>query len=177
MATGVPGRPAVTPLSTARLSFRRMSDRDLDDMVRLLGDPAVMAHYPRPKTRVEALAWIRWNECGYARDGHGLWVIEDSSGELVGDCGLTWQTVDGVEELEVGYHVLADRQGEGLATEAAAACLAFAREQGHEQVIAIIRPENVPSRRVAEKIGLTLDRETEMNDLHVVVYAGDLASL
>ena len=163
-----------TPIPSARLTFRRMSESDLDDMARLLGDDAVMAHYPRPRTRDEALAWIRWNERGYARDGLGLWILEDKEGEFVGDCGLTWQTVDGVEELEVGYHVLPCRQGEGLASEAAAACLAFAHGLGRRRVIAIIRPDNLASRRVAEKIGLTLDRETVKDGLPVVVYAGDL---
>ena len=165
---------AGTPPPSARLTFRRMSESDLDDMARLLGDEMVMAHYPRPRTRDEALDWIRWHERGYARDGFGLWIIEDRAGEFVGDCGLTWQTVDGTEELEVGYHVLPERQGEGLASEAAAACLAFARALGKRRVIAIIRPHNWASRRVAEKIGLVLDRESVKSDLPVVVYALDL---
>ncbi len=148
-----------------------MDDGDLDDMARLLGDPVGMAHYPRPRTRDEALAWIEWNQRGYASDGFGLWVIEDANGDFVGDCGLTWQTVDGVRELEVGYHVLPHRQGEGLASEATAACLAFARGRGVRRVIAIIRPDNVASRRVAEKIGLALDRETVVHDLPVGVLA------
>lgn len=165
---------ALTPSPTARLGFRRMAESDLDAMAGLLGDPVVMAHYPRPKTRAEALAWIHWNERGYADDGLGLWIVEDRAGGFVGDCGLTWQTVDGVKELEVGYHVLARLQGEGLGSEAAAACVEFARELGHQRVIAIIRPDNQPSRRVAEKIGLVLDRETVMNDLPVVVYGVDV---
>jgi RimJ/RimL family protein N-acetyltransferase len=164
----------LTPAPTTRLIFRRMAEADLDDLAHLLGDEVVMAHYPRPKTRDEALAWIHWNQRGYARDGMGLWIIEDHEGEFVGDCGLTWQTVDGAEELEVGYHVLARRQGAGLASEAASACLAFAHQQGVKRVIAIIRPDNLPSRRVAEKGGLVLDRETVVNDLPVVVYAVDI---
>jgi RimJ/RimL family protein N-acetyltransferase len=70
--------------------------------------------------------------------------------------------------------VLPHRQGEGLATEAAAACLAFAQGLGKRRVIAIMRPDNGASRRVAAKIGLTLDREAVKNDLAVVVYAADL---
>ncbi|PUA83157.1 GNAT family N-acetyltransferase [Nocardioides currus] len=159
------------PPPTRRLTFRRMVEDDLDAMARLLGDPVVMAHYPRPKTRDEALAWIEWCRRGYARDGFGLWVIEDHDGGFVGDCGLTWQRLDGVDELEVGYHVVADRQGEGLGSEAAAACVDFARSRGVERVIAIIRPDNRASRRVAEKVGLELDRTSVMHDLDVVVYA------
>jgi len=112
--------PDLLPVSP-RLTFRRMTPADLDDMASLLGSPEVMAYYARPKTRDEAAAWISWNEANYARDGFGLWVLHDSSGAFVGDCGLTWQVVDGVEDLEVGYHVLPRFQGLGLATEAARA--------------------------------------------------------
>ncbi len=149
-----------------------MTDDDLDDMARLLGDPLVMAHYPRPKTRDEAQDWIGWNRSNYRRDGLGLWIIDNQHGRFVGDCGLTWQTVDGQTDLEVGYHVLPAFQGQGLATEGAAACLKTARALGHRRVIAIIRPSNVASQRVAMKVGMRLERRTQMDSGVVVdVYA------
>ncbi len=158
--------------SSPRLAFRRMDEDDLDDVARLLGDPVVMEHYPAPKSRDEATAWIRWNVDGYARDGFGLWLLHDVDGRFVGECGLTWQRVDGVEDLEIGYHLLPDRQGAGFATEAASACRDIARERGIERLIAIVVPENLPSRRVAEKVGLQLEKETTVHDRAVVVYAG-----
>lgn len=157
--------------ASARLAFRRMGPADLDDLHRLLGDPEVMAHYPRPKDRDEARAWIEWNQRGYARDGFGLWVLHDLEGRFVGDCGLTWQVVDGVERLEVGYHLLPAHQGRGLATEAAAACRDLARSRGIDHLVAIIRPDNTPSRRVAERTGMVLERETvHSSGLEVVLY-------
>lgn len=54
------------PGPTGRLRFREMSDADLDPMADLLGDAEAMRYYPRPKTRDEALGWIRWNERNYA---------------------------------------------------------------------------------------------------------------
>jgi RimJ/RimL family protein N-acetyltransferase len=146
--------------TSPRLTFRRMGAADLDEVARLLGDPAVMVHYPRPKTREEAADWIAWNQRGYARDGFGLWLLHDRDGTFVGECGLTWQRVDGVEELEVGYHLLPAHQGQGLATEAAAACRDLARERGIRRLVAITVPDNHPSQAVAERIGLTLDRVT-----------------
>ncbi|HEY7047061.1 MAG TPA: GNAT family N-acetyltransferase [Jatrophihabitantaceae bacterium] len=146
--------------TSPRLTFRRMTPADLDDMAALLGSSEVMAYYPRPKTRDEAAAWIAWNEENYARDGLGLWILHDSSGAFVGDCGLMWQVVDGVEDLEVGYHVLPRFQGLGLATEAALACREFARSRGIERLIAIIHPDNRPSQRVAEKMGLSAEKDT-----------------
>ncbi|MCP2328389.1 RimJ/RimL family protein N-acetyltransferase [Hamadaea flava] len=137
-----------------------MTADDLDDMAGLLGDPAVMRYYPSPKTRAEALAWIEWNQRLYREHGYGLWVVTLlDTGEFVGDCGLTPQEIEGVVELEVGYHVRTDLQGLGYATEAAAACRDYARDVlGAERLIAIIRPDNRPSQRVAEKIGLPLER-------------------
>lgn len=143
------------PRDTPRLRFRPMRPADLDDMAGLLGDAAVMEFYAAPKTREQAAAWIAWNERNYATDGFGLWIIETHEGEFVGDCGLTWQDVNGVRKVEVGYHVGVAHQGQGLATEAAQACLDFARRQPDlREVVAIIHPSNRASQRVAEKIGM-----------------------
>lgn len=143
------------PADTARLRFRPMTQSDLPDMEALLGDPAVMAYYPAPKSRDEARAWIAWNQSNYAEHGFGLWIIETLDGEFVGDCGLTWQSVNGHSELEVGYHVRTALQRRGFATEAAAACRDFARDStGAARLVAIIHPDNDASRRVAEKIGM-----------------------
>jgi RimJ/RimL family protein N-acetyltransferase len=150
------------PADTARLTFAAMTENDLDDLAALLGDPEVMRHYPRPKTRYEAQNWITWNQDLYDRVGFGLWVIRSrETGEFVGDCGLTPQDVDGVTETEIGYHVRTEFQGRGYATEAATACRDHAREQlGVRRLIAIIDPANVASQRVAEKIGLRHEHDT-----------------
>ena len=148
-----------------------MGPDDLDAMARLLGDPEVMAHYPRPRTRDEAAQWIRWNQDNYARDGFGLWLLHDLDGTFVGDCGLTWQLVDGVEDLEIGYHLLPEFQGQGLATEAATACLDLARARGIQRLIAIIAPDNLASRRLAERVGLALEKETTKSGLPVQVFS------
>ena len=155
------GMPAPPP--TLRLGFREMTPDDLDDMAALLGDPQVMRYYTSLKSRREALAWIGWNQRLYREHGVGLWLLElRDTGEFVGDCGLTPQEVDGVTELEVGYHVRAALQGRGLATEAAAACRDYAREVlGVDRLIAIVDPHNRPSQRVAEKLGLVVERASD----------------
>jgi [ribosomal protein S5]-alanine N-acetyltransferase len=111
-------------------------------------------------------SWIERNRQRYARDGHGLWaMILKSSGELIGDCGLTVQRIDGANEIEIGYHVRRDLWGQGFATEAARACrdYGFARPPV-ERLISIIRPENLASRQVAEKIGMAVWKN--------IIYAG-----
>ncbi|WP_284977300.1 GNAT family N-acetyltransferase [Arthrobacter sp. efr-133-TYG-104] len=143
------------PQPTLRLRFRETTETDLDSMAALLGDLEVMLFYPAPKSRDEAAGWIHWNQENYAEHGYGLWIIETYEGEFVGDCGLTWQLVNGAQKLEVGYHVRSDLQGQGYATEAAIACRDYARDQLEAQeLIAIVHPENRASERVAEKIGM-----------------------
>ena len=161
---------------SARLAFRDMVPGDLDDMTLLLGDPEVMTYYPRPKTRTEAAQWIYWNRGLYKTHGYGLWLVTTRDGTFVGDCGLTPQIVDGVTELEVGYHVLPALQNRGYATEAAAASRDFARSVlGATRLIAIIHPDNRPSQRVAEKIGLHPEKRTKVHGgRDAVIYAAAL---
>jgi RimJ/RimL family protein N-acetyltransferase len=93
------------PPPTPQLAFREMTPDDLDDMAALLGDPEVMRYYPRPKNHDQASAWISWNQRLYRKHGYGLWLLSlRDTGRFVGDCGLTPQQVDGVTEIEVGYH-------------------------------------------------------------------------
>jgi RimJ/RimL family protein N-acetyltransferase len=144
----------MTPSDTRRLHFREMTDDDLDNMAAMLGDPEGMTFYTSPKSRSETQGWIDWNKINYAEYGFGLWIVETLEGTFVGDCGLTWQQVDGAPALEVGYHVRRDLQGRGYATEAAGACREYATRLGQPKLVAIIHPENVASQRVAERIGL-----------------------
>jgi RimJ/RimL family protein N-acetyltransferase len=152
----------MTVLTTQRLRLSEMDEGDLDDFAALLGDPEVMRYYPRPKTRAETLEWIGVNRRRYRETGHGLWTLrrrEDDA--FAGDCGLTIQRVDGVDELELGYHVVPAFQRTGLATEAARACRDHARDAlGARRVIAIVHPDNVASQRVAMNTGLMLEKRT-----------------
>ncbi len=152
-----------------------MSPDDLDEMADLLGDPQVMEYYPHPKDREEAARWINWNQRSYAADGLGLWVIETHDGEFIGDCGLTWQTVNESPALEIGFHVKASAQNLGFATEAAASCRDFASSHVlASRLVAIIHHNNRHSQRVAAKIGMHRDRTlTHSSPIHLV-YARDL---
>lgn len=153
-----------------------MTVDDLDGMAALLGDPEVMRYYPKPMSRNEAQGWIEWSQRLYREYGHGLWLVTlRDTGEFVGNCGLPAQNVEGVVQVEIGYLVRADLQGNGYATEAATACRDHARDiLGLERLIAIINPDNVPSQRVAEKLGLTLERSAIWKDQQVSIYAGKL---
>jgi ribosomal-protein-alanine N-acetyltransferase len=160
-------------LETSRLILREFCPDDADAIARVLSDPETMRFYPAPYDRTGVEEWIGRNLYRYTKDGHGLWaMILTANGDLIGDCGLIVQNVDGVDQVEIGYHVRRDLWRQGLATEAARAC----RDYGFshlsvERLISLIRPENLPSRRVSEKNGMTVWKETTRVGLPHLVYA------
>jgi [ribosomal protein S5]-alanine N-acetyltransferase len=144
-------------LETSRLILREFVPEDLDALEQVVCDAETMQFYPAPFDRSAAEQWIARNCRRYAEYGYGLWaMVLKASGEMIGDCGLTLQTVDVTEETEIGYHLRRDQWGRGLATEAARACRdhGFAR-LAVDRLVSIIRLENLPSRRVAGRIGMT----------------------
>lgn len=163
------------PRDTDRLRFREMTDADLDEVEAVLSAPDPARPDRRQRTRADAEHWVAWNQRNYAEHGFGLWVLETHDGQFVGDCGLTIQDVEGEPMVEVGYHVHLALRGQGLATEAAAAVRDAAGAGGVRHLVAIIRPENLPSQRVAEKIGLRLERRIFKNGGDALVFGADLA--
>jgi RimJ/RimL family protein N-acetyltransferase len=162
-----------TILETTRLRLREYTKRDVEELAAMFGDEETMRFYPRPKTRDEALAWIEWNLRLYSERGFGLWAMEViATSEFVGDCGLTPQTVEGVAEIEVGWHTKRAFWNQGFATEAALACRDLAFTQfGLKRLISIIDPENIASRSVAEKIGMLEEKITLHEGYPCVIYA------
>ena len=151
-----------------------MTPDDLDEVAAVLGAPDPVRPDRSGRTRADSERWIAWNQQNYADHGFGLWVVETHDGRFVGDCGLTIQDIEGEPHIEVGYHVARDLRGRGLASEAAAAVRAEATEARVEHLVAIIRPENLPSQRVAQKIGLRLERRVFKGGGDALVYGADL---
>jgi len=159
-------------LETPRLRLREFVPEDADALALILTDAETMRYYPVLFDQAGVEEWIARSRCRYTVNGHGLWaMILKSTGELIGDCGVTVQIVDGIDELEVGYHLRRDHWGQGYATEAARACRdwAFANRNA-DYVISLIRPENLPSCRVAERNSMSLWKEIIWRDLPHRVY-------
>jgi len=143
-----------TVLATERLRLRPLTPGDEPALFEVFADPAARRFYPRMASREAVRGWIEWNLRNYAAHGLGLWAVEPrAGGPLIGDCGLTYQDVEGRRELEIGYHVLAAERCKGYATEAARACLgyAFAATQA-PLVCSIVDPANDASRTVASRV-------------------------
>jgi RimJ/RimL family protein N-acetyltransferase len=159
-------------LETERLILREFVAEDADALARVLSDPEAMRYYPMSFDRKAVEEWIARNQRRCVVDGHGLWAMDlKSSGEMIGDCGITLQEVDGESLPEIGYHLRRNMWGQGLAIEAAQACRDYGFERLRvESMISLIRPENMPSWRVAEKNGMKVWKETIRSGLRHVVY-------
>jgi RimJ/RimL family protein N-acetyltransferase len=165
-------------LETPRLLLRRYTLEDVDALSEVICDHENMRFFPKRFEREDAVEWIEKNLRRYAEEGVGGWALivkdRNARGEFGGYCGLAYREVDGARELEVGYALARHCQGRGIATEGARACMDYAFQTlGVERVISLIRAENTPSRRVAERNGMVVEKETQWAEQpHLVYVAG-----
>ncbi|MFN0122536.1 MAG: GNAT family N-acetyltransferase [Blastocatellia bacterium] len=159
-------------LETERLRLRALREDDLDNLCAIFGDAETMRYYPKVYDREEVRDILAGQLRRFECYGGGVSAMElKSTGAFVGDCGLLYQEVEGVWELEVAYHVRRDHWGHGFAPEAARGCFAYGfAHYTVNRMISMIRPVNTPSRRVAEKNGLTLAREIFWRGFQHCVY-------
>ena len=145
-------------LQTPRLRLRELRETDADALHQVLGDPVAMSAYEHGFDRDETQEWIARQRQRYAADGFGLWAMElRTTGEVIGDCGITRQSNGDREVLEVGYHLVRREWGRGLATEAARGCVSWAFDHtGTDDVYAIVRDTNLASMNVAIRLGMTV---------------------
>jgi RimJ/RimL family protein N-acetyltransferase len=163
-------------LETERLLFRPFREGDLDDLAALYGDAEVMRFLgngnPRDreqtKERLDRMLG-HWREHGF-----GIWALSDKGGGFVGRCGVAYQHHP---DAELAYILARTYWGKGLATEAARAALKYAFEVvGVARVVAFARVENVASRRVLEKVGMSLVGTYAYGGFPAVLYAVDRPS-
>lgn len=153
-----------------------MALSDLDDLLKIFGDPKVMASFGvAPFNRQQMEGWLARNLKHQEEHGYGLFsVILKSEGLLIGDCGLEHMVVDGEQVTELGYDFRSDYWNQGFASEAAAAVRDHAFNVLHlPRLISLIRVGNAASRRVSEKIGMRLVAEITRNGIAYWKYAID----
>ena len=144
-------------IETERLYLREMTDGDFEALRRVLGDGDIMRHYPYAFDDERIRNWIARNRERYQIFGFGLWAVcRKDTGEMIGDCGLTMQIIDGQIRPEIGYHIRADHQRQGFAREAARAVRDWAFEHTpFGAVYSYMKAENIPSIRTALSYGCT----------------------
>jgi [ribosomal protein S5]-alanine N-acetyltransferase len=163
---------------TSRLLLRHFTMDDLDSLDAMHSDPEVARFIGGVKTREETRQRLKvWLE-EYERYGFSKWaVVLRSSGELIGRCGLSLEQIDGQSKWELGWTFARAHWGHGYATEAAAGAMEHCfRNRGLQHLISLIRPGNVASMRVAERIGMTYDRIVQWNGAPAKMYVVSASS-
>lgn len=156
-------------LETARLVLRRPVEGDAEALFRITNTPAVMAHLGGVQTLEQIAQRQAQARDSFAREGFGfMMLIEKTSGELVGRCGLkrvTTELAPNVGDHEVGWMVREDRWRRGYAGEAIGAVLDWAFGPiGAPHVVALTSASNVPSWRLMEKLGMERRPELDFAD-------------
>lgn len=151
----------VTILETERLILREMTENDYNALYAVLADRDIMQHYPYAFDEARVRGWINRNRERYTRDGFGLWAVcLKENHEMIGDCGLTLQPIDGQMLPEIGYHIRRDCQRHGYAREAAMAVRDWAfTHTDYPAVYSYCKYTNIPSFRTAEAIGMRFLKE------------------
>jgi [ribosomal protein S5]-alanine N-acetyltransferase len=159
-------------LETTRLRLREMTPKDIDFVAAMMAHPEVNFFYDRRFSRTESEVWLERQLERYRRDGKGLWLAElRDSGVPVGQIGLAFQDVEGQRHPEIGWLLDRPHWGQGFATEGGAAIAGAAFTQwGYDHVISLIRPVNIPSQRVARRIGMTEGRRVQFHGYEHCVF-------
>lgn len=152
-------------LETNRLILRRLITTDLDALFALYRDPEVRQYFPEGTlTYEETQEELEWFLEGHPEHPElGLWAtLYKPTGAFIGRCGLLPWTIEEQSEVEVAYLLDKAYWGQGLATEAVQAIVHYGFEQLElARLICLIDPDNQASRRVAEKTGLSLEKELD----------------
>lgn len=133
---------------------------DRDALAAILSDPEAMVAYEGAFAGAEVDAWLDRQRRRYADDGFGLWAVTlREGGEMIGQCGPTWQVIDGEPMIEIGYLFARRWWHKGYAVEAARACRDWAfAHQSVDVVCSKVRDTNLPSMNVAIRNGMTARR-------------------
>lgn len=163
--------PLIEVLTTPRMVLTRMRASDLDDLCRMYRDPQVMATLGGIRSDEQTMALLQRQIAHWDQHGFGRWTArEPGTGRFIGRGGLQRLLVDGREQIEVGYGLMSEFWGQGLATELAAESVRVAFEVLRlPELVCFTLPTNLASRRVMEKVGFRYERDFVYADLpHVL---------
>jgi [ribosomal protein S5]-alanine N-acetyltransferase len=159
-------------LETARLRGRRIRPDDFELLRQLLQNSQVAATLGGLRTDDEVREILSSALAHWDRFGFGRWLWHNrSDGRFVGRAGLNTVEIDDRNEMEVGYALLPEFWGQGLATEMARASVNVAfHDLGLAELVCFTLPTNIASRRVMEKAGFVFERDFVWKNLPHVLY-------
>jgi RimJ/RimL family protein N-acetyltransferase len=150
---------------TERLRLRRLTVEDAEFVLRLASEPSFLEHIGDKglRTLEDAERFLR---DGYwtcqDKPGYGQFLVElKGSGAPVGVCGLLYR--EKLRVSDIGFALLPEYWGSGLAFEAASAVLRYGSEElGVERIVGLTTTDNLPSIKLLEKLGMKHERTVKM---------------
>ena len=161
-------------LETERLILRSFREEDVDAMAQLFANPDFMRFslgvFIERKQTVAFIEKITdWDRVGIPSQ---FAVVPRGQNAIIGYCGFFYHPEYGIEDIEIGYRLHPDYWNRGFITEAARAVRDHGfRDWKLSRVISLIHPENIPSRRVAEKNGMKVEKEIMFRGFPTLVHA------
>lgn len=158
--------------ASSRLNFERLRSEHAEVIHAMHQDAGHMALLGGVRTLEQTAAYMKRNLDHWTEFDFGLWLLRDATTkEIIGRALLRHFTMDGIDDVEVGYGFTPAAWGRGLATEATVACLEHGwHSLGLTSIVAITLPINIASRRVMEKAGMRFDREILHSGIPHVLY-------
>jgi [ribosomal protein S5]-alanine N-acetyltransferase len=155
--------PASFHLCTPRLKLEPFQpEADFRDFHRLASNPDVMRYISggMPFSEEHSRDWLAGQVAHLGEHGYARWRLSlRETGEFVGLCGAEMKVLDGERVPELGWWIVPELWGMGLASEAAQATLSHLWDSVRlTRITACALPDNAPSIRIMQKLGLTYEK-------------------
>jgi RimJ/RimL family protein N-acetyltransferase len=165
-------------LETARLVLRKLTSDDAEFILELLNEPSFLRYIGDKGVRnlADARQYILTGPlASYARNGFGLYRVELKENKTpIGICGLVKR--ESLPDADIGFAFLPSYWSKGYGVEAAAAVMAYAREELKlKRILGITSPDNHSSIKVLQKIGLRFERTVRLSEdeAEIKLFAAD----
>jgi RimJ/RimL family protein N-acetyltransferase len=163
---------------TDRLTIVPLTDTHISGWIRFLQNAESTRFFPEylhTFAEREAEIWIKRQQQRYQDGAFGLLALHLKDGTFIGQCGLLTQEADGETILEIGYHLFAEFQGNGYATEAATYFKHYARQLAISPfVVSMIHRDNTLSQAVARRNGMSPWKSLEWRKMPIVIYRTEI---
>ncbi|MGL5175767.1 MAG: GNAT family N-acetyltransferase [Cetobacterium sp.] len=148
-------------VESERLKFRKIVDMDFNKIHKILKDEEIMYAWGHGFSEDETREWIEKNKIRYKNEGFSYFsVIQKNTGDFIGVMGPLIEEIGGEKNVGVAYIIDKKYWGNGYATEAVKVFIDYAFNiLKVNKVIAQIRPENIKSSKVAQRVGMKLEGE------------------
>jgi len=160
-------------VETERLTIRKITDADAQELAKVLADPTVMKYSTvGVHTEQQIREYITNCQQQYEQNGYGHWAIYDASTfEFIGVCGLNKHQIDSGDVIHINYRLAANKQGKGYAVESTLGVLDFAKHSLKLDVVhALIEPENISSVKVVNRTGFEFIETSSFRGFKIDVY-------